>query len=479
MGEIRKELAKGVFYTAIAKYAGILINIAITAILARLLTPADFGIIAIATVLIVFFDTISDSGIGPAIIQNKTLTRDDLSCYFSLTLYIGVLLSVIFFLVSSWISKFYGDDLLRPILQIMSVAIFFRFANIVPNALLQRNKRFRFIAIRTVSIQAVCGLGAIGCAYYGAGAYSLLIPPVFSAILLFIVSYMEATVPFTLKINKESISKILSYSLYQFLFSFINYFSRNLDKLVVGKVFGASTLGYYEKSYRLMMLPVNNLSHVISPAIQPIFSEYQNDRKWLYEKSMKIFELLAFVGLPLSVLLFFCSREIILIVLGEQWHGAIESFRILSLSVGFQMIYSPQGAFFQSANAVKPMFYNGLFTAFLTILGLVIGCLVFHSVIILCWMIVLSYAIAFFVTYNVMFKVVFHIPYKCFLKILIRPIIIAFIMFFAISVIDSFFDGYPIFIGLLVKVTVWGGIMLYSEHRYNYLKIHLNRKNKE
>lgn len=475
MGEVRKELAKGVFYTAIAKYAGILINIAITAILARLLTPADFGIIAIATVLIVFFDTISDSGIGPAIIQNKTLTRDDLSCYFSLTLYIGGLLSVIFFLVSSWISKFYGDNLLCPILQIMSVAIFFRFANIVPNALLQRNKRFRFIAIRTVSIQAGCGLGAIGCAYYGAGAYSLLIPPVFSAILLFIVSYMEITVPFTFRIRIKSVNKILSYSLFHFSFSFINYFSRNLDKLVVGKVFGTSTLGYYEKSYKLMMLPVGNITNVISPAIQPIFSEYQNDRKWLYEKSMKIFELLAFIGFPLSVLLFFCSKEIILIVFGEQWHGAIEPFRILSLSVGFQMIYSPQGAFFQSANAVKPMFYNGLFTAFLNILGLVIGCYVFHSISILCWMIVISYAIAFFVTYDVMFKVVFHVSYKNFLKILIQPIIIVFVIVLILYAMEVFLVEYHVLLSLLAKTIIWGIIMVCIESKKQYLRGYLKK----
>ncbi len=476
MGEVRKELAKGVFYTAIAKYAGILINIIITAILARLLTPADFGIIAIATVLIVFFDSISDSGIGPAIIQNKTLTQKDLSCYFSLTLYTGAILSLTFFLVSSLISKYYGDELLRPILQIMSIAIFFRFANIVPNALLQRDKRFRFIAIRTVGIQTGCGFGAIACAYYGVGVYSLLIPPVLSAILLFIISYIEITVPFTFKITKESISKIFSYSLFHFFLNFINYFSRNLDKLVVGKVFGTSVLGYYEKSYKLMMMPVGNITNVISPAIQPIFSEYQNDKKWLYEKSMKIFELLAFIGFPLSILLFFCSKEIILIVFGEQWHGAIEPFRILSLSVGFQMIYSPQGAFFQSANAVKPMFYNGVFTAFLNILCLVIGCIAFHSVSILCWMIVISYAIAFFVTYNVMFKVVFHVSYENFLRILIQPMIIVSVIALTLYAIDAFLVEFNILLSLTVKTIVWGIIMTCFESKKQYLRGYLKKQ---
>lgn len=475
MGNVRKELGKGVFYTAIAKYSGIFINIAITAVLARLLTPSDFGVIAIATVLITFFDTISDSGIGPAVIQNKELTREDLSCYFSLTVYIGLLLSLAFFCLSSLVSEYYSEEHLRSILQIMSLAILFRFAGIVPNALLQKNKRFRFIAVRTICIQGGCGLGAIVCAYCGFGVYSLLIPPVLSAILLFIISYAEVKIPFSFRIKKQSIMKIFSYSLYQFLFNFINYFSRNLDKLVVGKVFGTSNLGYYEKSYKLMMLPVGNLSHVISPSIQPIFSEYQNDKKWLYEKSMKIFELLAFIGFPLSVLLFFCSKELILIVFGEQWRGAIEPFRILSLSVGFQMIYSPQGAFFQSANAVKPMFYNGLFTAFLNIAGVVIGCIVLQSVSILCWMIVFAYSISFCMTYFVMFKTVFHVPYKNFLKMLSAPLCTSIITIFIISICDYFLDAFPILPSLLSKVILWCGIMIYFERKKHYIQIYLKK----
>src|SRR5699024_4389501 len=102
-----------------------------------------------------------------------------------------------------------------------------------------------------------------------------------------------------------SIRKIFKFSAYQFIFNIINYFSRNLDKLLIGKYMGMSPLGYYEKSYRLMMLPLQNITHVITPVMHPIFSDYQHDLNHLAGAYEKIIRLLAFIGLPLSVFLWF------------------------------------------------------------------------------------------------------------------------------------------------------------------------------
>ena len=98
MSEVKKELVSGVFYTAITKYSGLILNILVTAVLARLISPEDFGVVAIATVLINFFSMLSDMGIGPAIIQNQELSHNDYRSIFSLTMYIGLTLTLIFFI---------------------------------------------------------------------------------------------------------------------------------------------------------------------------------------------------------------------------------------------------------------------------------------------------------------------------------------------------------------------------------------------
>lgn len=451
MNSVKKELFSGVMLTAFGKYSYLVINILITALLARILTPADFGIVAIAIVITNFFSMLSDMGIGPAVVQNKNLEDDDIISLHNLTLYIGAFLSIAFFLLAPVFARYYGSVKLIAIVQIFSISIFFHCADIVPRNLIVKAKRFSFIACSNVLIQIVSGIISVIAAYMGLEVYSLLIQPVLSSFLIYVVDISQHWMLPSFLVKKTAVKKIFNYSLYQFLFSFINYFSRNLDKLVVGKVFGVNDLGYYEKSYRLMMLPVGNLSHVITPAIQPIFSEFQNDKQLLFQRSLRLFRVFAMMGFPISVFLYFCSEEIILIAFGNQWYGAIPVFQILSLSVGFQMIFSPQGAFFQSANAVKEMFYCGIVTAALNVVSVLVGCVVLKDVKILSWMIVLSYILAFFVTYFVMMKRVFHASFIHFLGVLLNPIILSVLISISLYVISPFLVGCNILLSIGVK----------------------------
>ena len=290
MASIQKELASGIIYTAISKYSGIIISLAVAGVLARLIDPEEFGVVAIATVIISFFSIFSDLGIAPAIIQNKHLTEDKLNDIFSFTLWTGIGISILFFL-SSWpISLFYKQSSLLSICHLLSFNLFFASANIVPNALLFKDKEFKFIAYRSLFVQCIGGIIAILAAISGAGLYALIINPIFSSILIFIISIRKKPQKLKYTFGSKSIHEIFSYSAYQFMFNVINYFSRNLDKLLIGKYMSMNSLGYYEKSYRLMMLPLQNITHVISPVMHPVFSNFQDDPLKLalsYEKVIR------------------------------------------------------------------------------------------------------------------------------------------------------------------------------------------------
>ena len=153
MGSIKIELLSGVFYTAIAKYSGILISLIITGVLARLISPDKFGIVAVVTVITFFFSIFSDLGIGAAIIQNKELQQKDLNQLFSFTVWSGCILTLLFFLCSWPISFFYKEPSKRTITQIITINLFFATANIVPNALLYKAKAFKFLAWRSLGVQ--------------------------------------------------------------------------------------------------------------------------------------------------------------------------------------------------------------------------------------------------------------------------------------------------------------------------------------
>ena len=328
---IKQQLFSGVFYTAIAKYSGIIISLVVAGILARLLSPDDFGIVAIATVIISFFAIFTDMGLSPAIIQNKALTQDDLTNIYSFTFWTGIAVALLFFIASWPISAYYDSPILRTLCQLLSINLFFASVNIVPGALFYKNKEFKFIAIRSFVIQITAGTGAVIAALSGAGLYALLITPIVSSILIYIISFHRYPQHLRMTLGLSSIRKIFSYSVYQFLFNVICYFSRNLDKLLIGKHMGMSDLGYYEKSYRLMMLPLQNITQVVTPVMHPIFSDFQDDKMKLATSYERIIRFLAFIGLPLSVLLFFTAEEVTLIIFGNQWLPSVAVFRILAL----------------------------------------------------------------------------------------------------------------------------------------------------
>jgi teichuronic acid exporter len=188
MTSLRKQLFSGIAFTAIAKYAGMIISLIITAVLSRLLTPSEFGIIAVAMVIITFFGVFSDLGIAPAIIQDKTLDKKDLSNLFSFTVWLAITISFFFFLSSGLIARYYDSPILKSICRVLSLSLLFNTMSIVPNALLYRDKAFKFLAKRSVAVQFVVGTIAILAAFYGAGVYALLINPVVSAIVIFIIT---------------------------------------------------------------------------------------------------------------------------------------------------------------------------------------------------------------------------------------------------------------------------------------------------
>ena len=365
MASIKKELISGVLYTAISKYSGIIISLVVTGILARLIAPEEFGIVAIATVIISFFGIFSDLGIAPAIIQNKDLTGKDLNRIFSFTLWLGIMISILFFLCSWPISFFYKQKTLLTICQLLSINLFFASANIVPNALLFKNKEFKFIAYRSLTIQFIGGSIAISAAIAGAGLYALVINPIFSSILLFIISYRKNPQKLQYTFGLDSVQKIFSFSAYQFLFNVINYFSRNLDKLLIGKYMNMNALGYY---------------------------------------------------------------EITLILFGDQWMPSVPVFQILSISVGIQIILSTSGSIFQAANDTKSLFICGVFSTLLNVSGIVIGIFVFKTLEAIAWCITITFTINFIQCYIWMYKVTLKRNVKIFIRQFLSPIVLTSIL---------------------------------------------------
>lgn len=259
-----------------------------------------------------------------------------------------------------------------------------------------------------------------------------------------------------LTLGISSLRKIFNYSSYQFLFNVVNYFSRNLDKILIGKYLGMQLLGYYEKSYRLMMLPLQNITHIITPVLHPVLSDYQNDNSYLASSYEKIVRLLAFIGFPLSVFLFFTAKELILLIFGGQWLPSVPVFQILAFSVGIQIILSSSGSIFQAADDTKSLFICGVFSSILTVCGICIGIFYFKSLQAVAICISITFAINFLQSYLQMYLITFKKrKVTLFFHQLLSPLFLSLLIAVSLYLLEILFSTNLLLLALIIKGSIF------------------------
>ncbi|WP_231549408.1 lipopolysaccharide biosynthesis protein [Carnobacterium jeotgali] len=442
------EFKKGIFYSAIGKYSNVVIQLLVTAVLSRILTPAEYGIVAVVNVFLIFFQMLADFGIGPAIIQNKSLEKEEINSIFGFSLYLALFLGIVFMFLGHPISAFYNNEVYKPISIVLAICVFFYGILVVPQSMLLRDKKFSTVNMVTVLANIVSGVVSIVMAINGFSYYSLIISNTAKAALLFIIFYLKTNLKASLKIDKAPLKKIFSFSKNQFLFNFINYFSRNLDSLLIGRYFSASSLAFYDKAYQVSLYPNQILTNVISPVIQPIMSDYEKNLEKIKSVYLKITTILATIGLPLSVFLVFHSSDIILFLFGDQWSGSVVTFQILALSVWIQMILSSTGAIFQSANRTDLLLLSGVLSAVVTVTAIFIGIWA-GKIEYVALMVIIAFTVNFIQTNYLLMYRLFNSNFIEFGKALVKPVIMAIIQGVFFVVIPRF--SFSSFVNLMIN----------------------------
>lgn len=242
--------------------------------------------------------------------------------------------------------------------------------------------------------------------------------------------------------------KIYSFSKNQFAFNFINYFSRNLDKMLIGRYMSASAVAYYDKAYQVSLYPNQILTNVITPVIQPIMSEFETDTERIKNVYLRITQVLGTLGIPLSVFLFFNSSEVIQFLFGDQWGGSVLTFQILSVSIWVQMISSSTGAIFQSANRTDLLLLSGVLSAILNISSIMFG-VYLGRIEYVALMIVFSFGVNFLMNNYLLLYRLFDSSYVEYFKVLIKPVIMGIIQLVVFFLLPEL--NFSLFINLVIK----------------------------
>lgn len=437
-----------------AKYSTIIVQLVVTAILSRLLTPNDYGVVAVVTVFTTLFTTLSNLGLGTAVTQYKELSENEIQDIFTFSEYFSFILSLVFVLLAFPIAWFYSDDVYVPIVILLSLSVLFNALNMIPNALLLREKAFLKVGIRMIVSTIVSGVIAIVLAYLGAKYYAIVIQSIVCALITFIWNFKTTFLRLKFRFNYNSVKKVQSYSGNQFAYNICNYFAQNLDNLITGKLMGNEMLAYYNKAYTLMRYPVGNIAHVITPVLHPILSEYQNNKSYVYNEFVKIVKCMSLIGVFITCFCFWSSEEIVICYFGSQWYGAVTSFKWLSLCVGCQLVCALFGSIYQSIGCTKEMFHSGIVHISISVIAIIMGCLT-KDINVLSLFVSFSMIIKFFIEAYFLIKKSFKYSlvdfYKLFLPELLM-IVILLIVFGLIGNLSNITIWYRLFIKLVIGI---------------------------
>ena len=343
----------GTIYLVSSGGIQIILKIGVMAVLARLISPNEYGLVGIAVIIVEFSKLFSQMGVGPCIVQRKELEDRHLTTGFTISMIMGLCFAGILILTAPFFEQFFRMKGLTAVLRAVSVVFLVCSITITGQALMQRSMKFKLIAIQEVVSYAI-GYGLVGIilGYMGFGAWALVIAnitqAVMNAIMVMIVQPFSKKPGFELKAFKE-----LMYFGGGFTLARIgNFLAIQGDNMVVGRTLGAAALGLYGRAYQFMVMPSSLFGNALDRTLFPAMARVQDDKKRLEKAYLAGTSLIALVAIPISVLFIFLAPEIILITLGKKWMDVVSPFRILAFSLLFRMSYKMSDSMARATSAV-------------------------------------------------------------------------------------------------------------------------------
>jgi O-antigen/teichoic acid export membrane protein len=370
---LKTKTVQGVGWSGATQALRVLFQFVITAILAHLLRPVDFGLIAMVLVFTNLVTSFSDFGLTAALIQRKEITEEHLSSSFWMNVLAGLFLALMLSALAPAIAFFYKEGNLTPIIVTIASTFFISSFGIVQTALLTKELKFKALGIIEVSGVAISGIAAVILALVGFGVWSLVWQIVISSVITVILLWFLCSWRPKLLVRWQRFKELLSYGLNLIGFQFVNYFSRNLDNLLIGRFLGAVSLGFYNLAYRILLFPINNISAVIGRVMFPSLSVIQDDKNKVRLAYMRATRYIAAVSFPMMMGLLVVAPQFIRVIFGPQWERSIflvQVFAVLGLG---QSVGSSVGWIYQSQGRTDILFRWGIFSTIVTVTAFIVG----------------------------------------------------------------------------------------------------------
>ena len=403
-------LYRAIGRSMVGRYAVYGTNLLSLMLLARVFTPATFGTIAALSVLLIFFQLMVEVGIGPAVINLNTLSHRDRDGLFGLLIFIGLLLAILFLLIGPVVEEFYSSPRLLEIVPLISISLVFYSAMVVPNALLLRDQKFLNISAAGVMAEVASTGATLILKNFLDPLHALACKgPISAAANFFLLYQFSSSTEFgrpRIGAKFSAIKPLLKFSVYQFAFNFVNYFSRNSDSILVGKYFGVASLGVYEKAYQLMRYPLLVLTFAMTPAIQPTVRKFASDLSKVEEIHRNFSFKLSLAGGFAGCAMYFLAEPAVLVIFGSQWMGIAPIVKIFAIAIPVQVVMAASGSFFQATQRADLLLSSGVMSSLVMISSIFYG-IYRGEILTLSWMIVAALHLNFVQIYWLMYSKIY------------------------------------------------------------------------
>jgi PST family polysaccharide transporter len=323
------ESLTGVFWTAVENGGKEVISSVFHIVLAQLLLPKHFGLIAMAFIAMSFINRLQDQGFASAIIQRDQLEREHLDTGFWTVLGLGFALSIVGWFVAPLLAWFFGEPQLTDVFRVMVLAVPLSSANNIPDALLRRQMRFKVLSARSLFAQLVAGIVAIGLALDGWGVWALVSKTIIHAVVAALVLWPAADWWPRFWVSKRHLDDLFSFGINITGSKIMNFANRQADDLVIGYFLGSAALGYYSVAYELIRGLEKLLSGTMTSVAFPAFSRLQFEPERLGAAFIGGIRATALFAFPIFMLLMALAPELIPFIFGEQWQPSAPIARVL------------------------------------------------------------------------------------------------------------------------------------------------------
>lgn len=346
--QLKEKATTGVIWTSIQKYTNTIVQFVCGIILARLLTPEDYGCIGMLTVFTNIAASIVSMGFASALIQKRRPTEEDYSTVFFWNEATSILMYLILFASAPFIARFYRIPLLSDVLRVQGLVLILNATSSIQDNRLRKQFRFKKLAISYVVSGLVSTIVAITMAYKGCGVWALVGQTLSSALVTNIIFWLTNKWKPIWVFSKQSFKELFSFGFYIFLSGIVNELGNSLKTLLFGRLYNASLLGYYSKASSTEALASQSISEVLLQVTYPLYSELQNQKEQMIAAIKRITVTVAYVTFPILSLLILLSKPIFIVLYSDRWLPSVPYFQVLCVAgfvVGLQAVnYQPIAA---------------------------------------------------------------------------------------------------------------------------------------